>query len=514
MGIKATLDAQASGTRLTALLDAQHYTHDLAFVPQNTPTNNTAEAASGYASGELGANRDFEVERGNPLVRSGDGSDGDAAARALGIAVTVFDHVQNANLAEQRSSHAMNGALWPVLDSSFLRQLSAQVPLAFLREHLVEHVRARGPLAPMRVGNQPYGLLPVTSLNRWRLAGETPEDAALVNCLRKLRKLWNSYGRSAPRVDLGTDMPALLRQEANSCSYLMTRPANDASPVGDPLKLRRSPTPLDDPALHAPPSPNYLRLVRQSNVETIRNERFPNWDAKNAPKPHSLLYLLLRQAALKLFDTQAPERAAFQQSLATLENRTVAALQFLMAETLDLSTYRLDAWITSLATKRLKALRRNAPLGLRLGGYGWLENVRPAPPLRQVQPPAGVTAGPLYVSDSNKGFVQAPSLAHAATAAVLRSGYLTHKEEAQGDPLAIDLSSERVHRAKWVLDGVRQGQPLGALLGYRFERGLHDKGLDRFISRFRALAGLKQQDELSKAYAEPWTGRNAGRGGQ
>ena len=320
-------------------------------------------------------------------------------------------------------------------------------------------------------GNQPYGLLPVTSLNRWRLAGETPEDAALVNCLRKLRKLWNSYGRSAPRVDLGTDMPALLRQEANSCSYFMTRPANDASPVGDPLKLRRSPTPLDDPALHVPPSPNYLRLVRQSNVEIIRNERFPNWDAKNAPKPHSLLYLLLRQAALKLFDTQAPERTAFQQSLATLENRTVAALQFLMAETLDLSTYRLDAWITSLATKRLKTLRRNAPLGLRLGGYGWLENVRPAPPLRQVQPPPGVTAGPLYVSDSNKGFVQAPSLAHAATAAVLRSGYLTHKEEAQGDPLAIDLSSERVHRAKWVLDGVRQGQPLGALLGYRFERG-------------------------------------------
>ena len=91
-------------------------------------------------------------------------------------------------------------------------------------------------------------------------------------------------------------------------------------------------------------------------------------------------------------------------------------------------------------------------------------------------------------------------LAHAATAAILRSGYLTHKEKAQGDPLATDLSSERVHRAKWVLDGVRQGQPLGALLGYRFERGLHDKGLDRFISRFRALAGLKQQDELGKAY--------------
>ena len=37
---------------------------------------------------------------------------------------------------------------------------------------------------------------------------------------------------------------------------------------------------------------------------------------------------------------------------------------------------------------------------------------------------------------------------------------------------AIDLSSLRVPTAMSVLDGVRQGQALGALLGYRFERGL------------------------------------------
>jgi hypothetical protein len=106
----------------------------------------------------------------------------------------------------------------------------------------------------------------------------------------------------------------------------------------------------------------------------------------------------------------------------------------------------------------------------------------------------------LFASDSNKGYVHTPSLGHAAAAAVLRSGYLSHKEQAEGEPLAIDLSSERVHRAKWVLDGVREGQPLGALLGYRFERGLHDNGLDRYIFHFRTLAGLKQEEELAEAY--------------
>ncbi len=41
-----------------------------------------------------------------------------------------------------------------------------------------------------------------------------------------------------------------------------------------------------------------------------------------------------------------------------------------------------------------------------------------------------------------------------------------------------------------LLDGVRQGQPLGALLGYRFERGLHESGLDRFVLALRNLAPL------------------------
>jgi hypothetical protein len=44
--------------------------------------------------------------------------------------------------------------------------------------------------------------------------------------------------------------------------------------------------------------------------------------------------------------------------------------------------------------------------------------------------------------------------------------------------------------ARGLLDGVRQGQPLAALLGYRLERRLHDGGLDRYIDTFRAAAPL------------------------
>ena len=76
------------------------------------------------------------------------------------------------------------------------------------------------------------------------------------------------------------------------------------------------------------------------------------------------------------------------------------------------------------------------------------------------------------------GYIHAPSLQHAATAAVLRSGFLANPGETT---FAVDLTSRRARVARWLLGGVRNGQNLGALLGYRFERALHDAELDTEI---------------------------------
>ncbi|MFB7915953.1 hypothetical protein [Streptomyces sp. NPDC056061] len=149
-------------------------------------------------------------------------------------------------------------------------------------------------------------------------------------------------------------------------------------------------------------------------------------------------------------------------------------LERLLGECLDLVSHRLDAWIGSLATARLAALRERRPTGVQLGAYGWVENLSPR-------------TDPL-----SRGWVLAPSLPQAATAAVLRSGALSHPTDPGA--FAVDLSSRRMRVATTVLDGVAQGQPFGALLGYRLERRLHDEGeapgstlvLDRFVAPLRA----------------------------
>jgi hypothetical protein len=183
----------------------------------------------------------------------------------------------------------------------------------------------------------------------------------------------------------------------------------------------------------------------------------------------------------------------FRRSLNHLRRLDSETLQYLMQGTLDLSAHRLDAWITSFATKRLAAMRAHGPRGVYVGAYGWVEELRPMPvsALTQVAAPPPGEAGPLFTRADDSGFIHAPSLTHAAAAALLRNAHLGATNAPQADsPFAISLTSRRVREADRLLEGIRQGQKLGALLGYRFERGLHDLGFDVVIPRMRTLAPL------------------------
>jgi len=78
-------------------------------------------------------------------------------------------------------------------------------------------------------------------------------------------------------------------------------------------------------------------------------------------------------------DATIPAFAAFWNAFAQLSGYSAADLDAAVREVFDLASYRLDAWISSLAYARLESLRAANPTGgIVLGSYGWLENVRPA----------------------------------------------------------------------------------------------------------------------------------------
>ncbi len=190
-------------------------------------------------------------------------------------------------------------------------------------------------------------------------------------------------------------------------------------------------------------------------------------DAFHANEP--LLYQLI-DATLEALPKS--ERTRYRSALEALRATAPEEIELRLRETLGLASYRLDAWLGGFARERLDAMRGSdggSPTGLQLGGWGYVEDLRPD---------GSGTA-------ESQGFIHTPSMAHAATAAVLRSGWNAHGGRAADSTLAVDLKSDRVRLASWILDGVRQGQALGDLLGYRFERRLHDEGLDEFLDDCR-----------------------------
>lgn len=188
-----------------------------------------------------------------------------------------------------------------------------------------------------------------------------------------------------------------------------------------------------------------------------------------------------------------------------LKDTPTARLERAFVEHLDACTYRLDAWKQGLLTYQLNYMRRSpaggpaSARGIYLGAYGWLEEVRPEnKQLTPVELPEDLAAifgddTPLVRDNTNAGYIHAPSINHAVTAAVLRNGYLSNATPQNPDTLAVNLSSERVRLALSFIEGIRNGQSLAALLGYQLERGLHDRyalQLDQFIYELRRVFPL------------------------
>ena len=198
----------------------------------------------------------------------------------------------------------------------------------------------------------------------------------------------------------------------------------------------------------------------------------------------SLLEILVHQGYLLVQNADADDFSnqlkLLQAGLAAMKGRPaddpemqamVAALQLRQRESLSTFMNRLDAWTTSFAARRLAETRSKTPRGVMTGGYGWLLDFATSEDI------------------PSQGYMLTPSMTHATSLGVLRSGWSGYGTSEGTAPLSVDLTSDRMRGSRWILDGVRNGQDLADILGARFERYVHDADgpLDRHIDEFRDL---------------------------
>ncbi|OXM50375.1 hypothetical protein [Amycolatopsis alba] len=540
LGLREQATPEKSAADWSGLLADQIRTPaGFAFLPQGTPTNNSEQAPAG---------QDPKAEAASVLATAagftaaaGDKNDGEWFAELLGIDPAVLAGVPNADGFDRRDARAAHTALWPATWGYYLPALLNGVltedQIAQTRQFFLEHVSGRGPLPVVKIGRQPYGILPTTVFTKLAFPATAPHRTALNELLKQAATHWQAalarvqyldsaggdphqklldilalhptsaeyHVREAQSVEelfaerleaeLSTPLretlaafghhaedPGLLRQVFAEEAQALRRPVVDDRPLSEVDKIRP----------YAPEG-NYLAWLAhygRTGLETVRKED----GFTDNVLPTALLYLLARQAVL--LGVTGAGRSEQLDAVELLAGLPTARLERVFAEHLDCATYRLDAWRLGLVNERLAELRR-APAGgtpkrgLHLGAYGWLENISrgPAPATKNL--PAGLPAifgtEPLPYDENNGGYVHAPSPAHARTAAVLRAGFLANGKQRKDSTFAVNLSSDRVRVAVSLLDGMRQGQSPGALLGYRFERGLHDRriGLDKVIAGLR-----------------------------
>ncbi len=550
-----TQDAATGAARLQDQLLAHAHTGGLSVLPVRTPTNNTAGSRSAWRSRQTPlppAARAARIARHDPRSQQ----EAALLARALGVdgaptlAAATDPGDEQAALSTalhglRARTMAWSHALGPVstvavddtpLDEPWLRVAA---------EHFTAHVRGRGPYALLRVGRQPYGVLPVSCLDAW--LGATPDDPVAA-AVGSFQSSFAEHTDRAARVLEGPDQDAVLidllsfqatarrlgswfhqvsgteaRPPASTAGVVPASMALAWQQAEQRLRGEGGPVepdwfePLPDPLppelsgfLGRRPLAQLLVLfdevvarMRRTHVAPTTAELDAGYvplarvlDQLQRPPTRSLFYaqagwcsnaisnVLRSGPALPDEVARAVAQVARYRSLfaafVDLEDEAVADLprvEALFRETCDPLSQRVDAWVTSLATRRLGELRDQGATGIRTGGYGWLTDVEPGTPV-----------------PSREGFLQTPSLHHAATAAVLRSGWQAHSDRTA---FAVDVQSARARRALAVVEGVRSGQELGALLGYQFERALHDAGLDGFVAGFRKaypLAPLVEPD--------------------
>ncbi|NKE48599.1 hypothetical protein HB662_27775 [Roseomonas frigidaquae] len=624
-GLRRSLGAEEAAAELTDLLRAHRFGAGLALVRQGTPTNNGEAARAAWQ-------RRPDPQR--PALDPPAVAEGSAAAvlaAALGLDPAVLAGLEGAEAREQPAARAANTALWNASWGSFLDRinsvgqagaaLSDDMREAGRRLHR-DHVRGRGPLPTLRIGHQPYGLLPAGALDGPWVA--TPGDAfekGLAQILRRARGWWRGGIGRVPRPAPGTPPEAMrdalgtapvsfavfvrqvLSEEATGLGIrasggdpqeMLLEAALEQAIWHDLVNLssprsrigflgrqdRHLPLPHvaeDDPAFIAAlleqraGQPNSLlqallaismdaallevRATAGQRVMEVFNRVAPTLDPplrervaglarrveSIAPQvaPVAAAETLAAVAAelrvasgiaerptLRAFQPVATTTSSFAELATQAKSSGVAATfdrfalqgwfeaqarmaelrgalaelaqvpldqrRLLLSETLDTASHRLDAWVTALVERRRVAMRAARPRGVQIGAYGWVEGIVPG-----------------RGRQADGGFIHAPSLAHAATAGVLRSAWMQQQAAGGEGAFAIDLGSMRVRRALELIDGMRQGQPLGALLGYRVERVMHEGGAARLVRSLRAVAPLTQGRLTDRDAAADEAGRAA-----
>jgi hypothetical protein len=522
VGLRGDRAGESEAAALAALVAAHAVSSGVELLADGTPTNNAQALRSGHSpqAQERAARavRDAAISPSAPPAAAA----GARLATALGIPAPAIAGLAGADADRDTVPQAARLLVGLGTTGALRRSLGADAAWPLLRPD--------GPVPAVRVGRQPYGVLPVTAPGRWvAAAGEAA--AALTPALHAWAEATGppiATDPGAPPRPVGGG-PA--RTEADGLDTLLLEAASSLRWIPEVAGGTAAPGRGYD-GLDALVGPDAGPASPVEALTTVADT--PTAGLPALPEPTRAGSLLARIAVAAKRAAPPEAAGAVDAALRTLAGTAREQLARTLCELLDAGSHRFDAWVTAAVTERLLTQRAAHPGDAAVGAAGWVTDVAPRALPRSF------------------GHLYAPSVGHAATAAVLRSAFLGERQRAwtarvdaaaagvaaldarladpmlppqertlllmeldaarqrltadqdgartlapldpdveRRLPLAVDLSSRRLRGALRVLAAVRAGQPLAAVLGHGFERALADAGLLHHLAPFRKLTRFR-----------------------
>ena len=392
--------------------------------------------------------------------------------------------------------------------------------LRWLGQFFVNDVSSVGVFPSFRIGDQPYGIVPVCDFRNMKFRKGDPLFLVR-NLLLYLAEKWNGIAddKVISEANMYQSKGSRMTTEER---YLQ---AVGGTPYSTSFYERKW---VEDPELLDPAFFDYLEKGSETMVteRKTKEEKKKEKDEKNKrirkekeDPVHALRSIVAQVAPTMPEDAFVKlvfpdrDRLAVTDSDTThpfekidwgdLRKQVVAVRHFpkylykddeeldrFITGTFDLFNYRLDAWLTGLLHKRLyDRIMVKKTHKVSLGAYGWVFNLKEDK----------------YETVSDE-YIVAPSVNQAITGAVLRSSFNRSAEGSTQDySLNVNLSSSRVRQALRIIDGVRNGLSVGAVLGSDLERALHEEykksglEMDYFIYFLRQAYPLSSSPTKSDA---------------
>ena len=507
LGINNTVDNYTNEQHLINLLNSHNYSSPagMAMLKTASPSNivEGMEPAYNYdRETEMKIRYDIEV---NEIYDNPDAVKYDSMtlAKALNMSAyyeNCFGNVANFDNREIDNAKEAYKIMWDYFfDVLTKNKTTGKYSHPFLNQmgdFMKRYVRARGPYPAFRIDNKPYSILPVCNLKKLPKTNSTECPDYLLKSLKeladkwkKVRKNWVVHSENLKGNTTGKKFLEMAGQTPYSTTFYER-------------------TLLNSPLL--PPDKWYPSAMKKHFDLMHRYGFFDPWPIGGSEE----------EISFKDQNSQLSKALGqLKSKMPKGHNLSDDELKLLVAEFYDIFTHRLDAWITGVFENIRETYCKETPM---IGAYGWVFNLKKTDrdeidqkakdKIKELKllPENVLNSQKIYQNTGGEGYIVAPSVQHATTAAVLRAAYLKTQKNKEDSHLCINLSSMRTRQALRMIDGIKQGISTSVVLGADLERYLHEawrtgNEMDQYIYPLRVLfpqvISLQAEDERAHDHA-------------